>query len=222
MRHIFQCLLVVALPIVVCDAMAQTYSGTVPEARPVLPKASELPTRWKSLQSGNIFILRGLSDRIIVERQIPDEERQYGERTLGELTQRGASTFSGNVNVTNYCVSPSVAQLCPYSTAFSLNVISPDRIELTVNGPSQFNCQSCEILNSSTTTASWIPALPQDRPSLRLASQIQSARGAAAYNRQQKESACNAAIATMRETCANPNNPFLCGMNQATAQAACQ
>lgn len=186
-----------------------TRTAAIPPATPaaaptqVASTPSSFPERWKSLSSGAIFRVKRLLDKLIIEKEIPVEERQYGERITGELSGQDYRTFSGSANGSSYCVSPEAQRLCPISIHYTLNIISPERIEVTASGPTGGDCATCAVEQTNTSHFSWIPASPDDRTPGWIESQLASVRSA----QRQRQAACEAALKQQQIMCSS-SNPY--------------
>ena len=142
-------------------------SESIAETPKPAPTTPALPERWKSLTTGNIYSVKRLSDRLIVEKQIPDEERQFGERNIGDLTKTGESTYSGTARGDSYCVVGGFPpKLCPTKSTYTVEIKAPDRIEVSGSGATWQDCVTCAESAFESFTATWVPASPEDRAPL--------------------------------------------------------
>jgi hypothetical protein len=114
-----------AIPINRLKALLSVQSSKVqpfPSEPAATPKPSEFPTRWKSMKSGAVFVLRFEDNYIYAERVGSDKS---GGPVLEQFTKVGNS-YIGEANY--HIVGPN-GQVCPMKGNMLLTLVTPTRIE---------------------------------------------------------------------------------------------
>ena len=125
-------------------------------------ESSEFPTRWKSLASGTLKILRIEGDYLYVETILPKEKQQYYQLLAAELKKEG-EVYVGVLRRRFNCWNSWGGRWknCADETAIEITLLSPTRIEGWIMRPpdsAKFNYRKCKhskkFIRRSFT---WIP-----------------------------------------------------------------
>jgi hypothetical protein len=121
------------------------------------------PTRWKSLTSGAVNVLRVEGDHVYVERIMSERQRQEGEFSLADLKKDGeryVGTFRFCI-VCHYVFSGSISDRCVFENAIEFLSFTPSRIEGRMMAPpdhSKLNCGKCRYSKEfAWRSFVWIP-----------------------------------------------------------------
>ena len=152
--------------------LASTDSYTLDELRSKLGKvpdvfqAARYASRWKSLASGTVKILRVDGDNVYVETVLPEAVKQAGGFTLAELKKSGTK-YVGTTKSAWPCqwgdgVWIKVQwHLCPNEAPIEFTVFTPSRIEgRTQQHPpdDKLRCRSCSHSEAPVPASFvWIP-----------------------------------------------------------------
>ena len=132
-------------------------------------KSDSFPTRWKSLLSGTTKILRRDGDRIYVETELSEAQKNAGCFFLSDLQKKGG-IFSGTVR--SSCVCEYTRGLGAYARTFTNRVTDETSIEITSLTPTRiegrslirpkgtkFDCKKAEFSKppSEWENFTWIP-----------------------------------------------------------------
>jgi len=124
---------------------------------PASSRAGDLPRRWKSQLSGNVFEIVLRNRVITVERVASDEEKRTGSelKISVELRESGTS-YVGRAVVNTSVVSPEGAiRRCPVENAYTITAITPAQIEGSV--VSRALDASCPQVPGDPTIFVWNP-----------------------------------------------------------------
>jgi hypothetical protein len=151
-------------PAISLDEMRLKLSST-----PDVSKSEGFPPRWKSLVTGTTKIIRRDGDRIYIETQIPDAEKNAGGFNLAELEKKG-DIFGGTLRVGGVCqyyvglgvYARSYPNRFSDQTEIKITKIDPTRIEGRVmQRPSgaKFDCRKGTYSKppSEWVSFDWIP-----------------------------------------------------------------
>ena len=122
------------------------------------------PSDWKSMMSGNRFLLRRDADRIYVEWKLSDRSRKIGRFFAAELTKHGSSSYTGLRRAVEVCATDSdvVTNRCPVAESeIEFLTVSETRIEGRVMSPppgAKFDCRKCRFDKQFTWQSfTWVP-----------------------------------------------------------------
>jgi hypothetical protein len=112
--------------------------------------------RWKSLNSGNIYVIRMDGDRLYAERVLPDQMRRAGAFIAADLQKQG-ETYVGHEQVCWPCqfnsfVRGFITKQCRDSLDLELRFVSPTRVEGRIMSPpadARFDCNKCSYSKPS-------------------------------------------------------------------------
>lgn len=120
---------------------------------------SGFASRWKSMTSGSIHVLRFSGDYIYGEAILPDAAAKAGAFSLAEL--KCDPTTGGYLGKTNIHVLNGSGASCNFANLIELSVVTPDRIEgrtFTAPQGSKLDWGSCTFaVPSGWQSFTWIP-----------------------------------------------------------------
>ena len=129
---------------------------------------SPLPSRWKSLASGTIKVVRVDADRIYVQTIFPDDQ-QPPPMSTAQLTRAGDS-YVGTVRFAALCSYTSFTAFvgqeektnhCTLDDRIEISVLTPTRIEgqvMAYPSNAKFDCGKCSYKGTrSWQPFTWIP-----------------------------------------------------------------
>jgi len=127
-------------------------------------------TRWRSLTSGSVKVVREAGDHIYVETELSEETRKAGAFVIADLSRDG-DAFSGTQRNRFACTytaadwavlgTKEVVNWCTIENRLTIRSISPDRIEGVAEGQSdnaKFDCKKCTFREAPAQIPFvWIP-----------------------------------------------------------------
>lgn len=130
---------------------------------------ARMPTRWKNLETGAVWILRTITDMFHLERVFADVDQSFGPYEHYEIRSDGKTvTTLRKIGIVGFFNDGS-AKLCKFEIQNDLEIVEflPDRIEAQATEYSVRitpNQVECERLSSRKVGIRLIPALPEDQP----------------------------------------------------------
>lgn len=130
----------------------------------VFKETSAFPANWKSMMSGNKYMLKLDSDRIYVEWKLSDRDRKLGRFSAAELKKQDSSGYKGLRRTVIVCATDSdvITNRCPMEeNEIEFSIVTESRIEgrgMWPPGDAKFNCRKCEYNKRSTWQSfTWVP-----------------------------------------------------------------
>lgn len=132
-------------------------------------ESEDFPTRWKSLESGTTKVVRRDGDRMYVETELPEAQKNAGCFALADLQRKG-DVFGGLYR--SSCVCQYTVGLGAYARTLTnrytaesqmeITKVTPTRIEGRIETPtakSKFNCRKGTYtkLENDWVSFAWIP-----------------------------------------------------------------
>jgi hypothetical protein len=145
------------------DEMRSKLQGVDP-----VKTSARLPTRWKSLTSGEVNLVRIEGDHVYIEASLTAEQRNAGIFMTYDLVKRD-SIYTGTGRLGFRCtmvpiLDPNYTKACILDLPCAITLLSGSRIEGVLDVPSlspaDLDCKNCRSKRPAEKTAFvWMPDL---------------------------------------------------------------